>query len=242
MVPGEEHKHRRGNYRAGRTTPTGSCGETGGLIDLMTATVSEKGFRSLKSQTIGSASRENTPSCLSPDVCHLHREQPALLALERASDSGSRSVWAEAVKRRSSTNGAFCRVTADVKMSQIAEVELTHHRIVASSADTVRRCFRQIDEGGRSERNIRDERSGSFHPRVMVRQRPCLHQLEERRRAPGHERHHLPETGPLHLAGLAGAALGVERAVEAGDHLEIGLVLAGGIALGARRSRRGDVL
>ena len=55
------------------------------------------------------------------------------------------------------------RVTADVKMSEIAEVELTHHRIVASSADTVRRCFREIAEGGRDERNIGDERSGTFH-------------------------------------------------------------------------------
>ena len=36
-------------------------------------------------------------------------------------------------------------------MSEIAEVELTHPRIVASSADTVRRCFREISEGGRSE-------------------------------------------------------------------------------------------
>ena len=42
-------------------------------------------------------------------------------------------------------------MTADVKMSEIAEVELTHSRIVASSADTVRRCFREISEGGRSE-------------------------------------------------------------------------------------------
>ena len=65
-------------------------------------------------------------------------------------------------------------VTADVKMGEIAEVELTHHRIVASSVDTVRRCFRQIAEGGRSERNIRDERSGSFHPwdRLRTGHRP----------------------------------------------------------------------
>ena len=54
-------------------------------------------------------------------------------------------------------------VTADVKMGEIAEVELTHHRMVASSADTVRRCFRRIAEGGRSERDLRDERSGSLH-------------------------------------------------------------------------------
>ena len=55
-------------------------------------------------------------------------------------------------------------VTADVKMSEIAEVELTHRRKVASSADTVRRCFRQIAEGGRSERDLRDERGGPFRP------------------------------------------------------------------------------
>ena len=54
-------------------------------------------------------------------------------------------------------------VNANVIMSEIAEVGLTHPRIVASSADTVRRCFREIAEGGRSERNIRDERSGTFH-------------------------------------------------------------------------------
>ena len=54
-------------------------------------------------------------------------------------------------------------VTADVKMGEIAEVELTHHRMVASSADTVRRCFRRIAEGGRSERDLRDERSGSLY-------------------------------------------------------------------------------
>ena len=35
-------------------------------------------------------------------------------------------------------------VNADGEMSEIAEVELTRHRVVASSADTVRRCFRQI--------------------------------------------------------------------------------------------------
>ena len=37
-------------------------------------------------------------------------------------------------------------VTADVKMSEIPEVELTHPRIVASFADTVRRCFGKIAE------------------------------------------------------------------------------------------------
>ena len=38
-------------------------------------------------------------------------------------------------------------VTADITMSEIADVELTHYRIVASYADTVRRCFREIHVG-----------------------------------------------------------------------------------------------
>ena len=46
---------------------------------------------------------------------------------------------------------------------------------------------------------------------VMVLQGPDLQQLEQCRRAPGHKRHHLPDAGPLDLAGLAGAVLGVGR-------------------------------
>ena len=38
-------------------------------------------------------------------------------------------------------------VIADVKMNENADVELNHHSIVASSADTVRRCFRQCHVG-----------------------------------------------------------------------------------------------
>ena len=38
-------------------------------------------------------------------------------------------------------------VTADVTTSETADIELTHHRIVALSADTVRRCSRQIHGG-----------------------------------------------------------------------------------------------
>ena len=49
-------------------------------------------------------------------------------------------------------------------MSEIAEVELTHPRMVASSAHTLRRCFKQIAEGGRSERDPRDERGGPLDP------------------------------------------------------------------------------
>ena len=38
-------------------------------------------------------------------------------------------------------------VTADVTTSEIADAGLTHHRIVALSADTVRRCSGQIHGG-----------------------------------------------------------------------------------------------
>ena len=73
---------------------------------------------------------------------------------------------------------------------------------------------------------------------VLVLQCPDLQQLEQCRRTPGHERHHLLEAGPLDLAG---AALGVGRALEAGDHLEVGLVLAGGISLGVAAAGFGTV-
>ena len=83
-------------------------------------------------------------------------------------------------------------------------------------------------------------------PVVLAFQRPDFHQFEEPGRRPGQKGHHLPEAGPLDLAGLAGAALGVGRPLEAGQGLEVSLVLAGGIALSvarrARGSRRGGVL
>ena len=44
---------------------------------------------------------------------------------------------------------------------------------------------------------------------TMVLQRPDFCQLEEPGRSPGHQGHHLLPAGPLHLAGLAGAGLGV---------------------------------
>ena len=69
-------------------------------------------------------------------------------------------------------------VIADVKMSEIAGVELTHPRAVASSADTVRRCFRQIAEGGRSERLLNTSRQRYAAP------------VEKDRVA-----HHLPRAG-----------------------------------------------
>ena len=71
----------------------------------------------------------------------------------------------------------------------------------------------------------------------MVLQGPGLHQLEQCSRAPGHERHHLLQGCPLDLAGQAGAALGMGRAIEAGYHLEVRLVLADGIALGVAGAR-----
>ena len=78
-------------------------------------------------------------------------------------------------------------------------------------------------------------------PVVIVLQGPGLHQLEDPRRASGHQGHHLLQAGPLDLAGLAGAALGVGRALEAGDHLEVRLVLAGRISLGVAGTGLGAV-
>ncbi len=61
-----------------------------------------------------------------------------------------------------SGQGVFSSVSADVKMSEIAEIELTHLRPEASSTENPWRCCREIDKGGRSERDIRDERRGLF--------------------------------------------------------------------------------
>ena len=49
-------------------------------------------------------------------------------------------------------------------MSEIAKMELTHPMVVASSADTLRRCVKHIADGGRSERDLRNERGGLLHP------------------------------------------------------------------------------
>ena len=67
---------------------------------------------------------------------------------------------------------------------------------------------------------------------VMFIQGPCLHQLEDGGGTWGHQGHHLPEAGPFHLAGLAAAVFSVRWAVEAGQDLEVGLILAGGVSLG----------
>ena len=55
-------------------------------------------------------------------------------------------------------------VTADVKMSEIAEAELTHLAGRASFTKNSWRCLRNFVEGGTSERDLRDERSGPLHP------------------------------------------------------------------------------
>ena len=70
---------------------------------------------------------------------------------------------------------------------------------------------------------------------------PDLDHLEERRRAPSHERYHFPNTGPFDLAGLAATVIGVGRAVRAGQDLEVGLVLTGSVVLGVAGAGLGAV-
>ena len=55
-------------------------------------------------------------------------------------------------------------VTADNKICKIGEVELTHPMAMASSANLLRRRFRQRAQGGPSERDLRVERSGVIDP------------------------------------------------------------------------------
>ena len=55
-------------------------------------------------------------------------------------------------------------VSSKLKMGESSKMELTHPKVVASSAETLRRCVKHIAEGGRSERDLRDERSGLFDP------------------------------------------------------------------------------
>ena len=78
-------------------------------------------------------------------------------------------------------------------------------------------------------------------PVVMVLQYPGLHQLEERGRTPGHQRHDLPDARSLDLARLAGAVLCVGQTVQACHDLEVGLVLAGGVPLGVAAAGLGAV-
>ena len=51
-------------------------------------------------------------------------------------------------------------------MGGSSKMELTHPVMVASSAGTLRRCVKHIAEGGRSERDLRDERGGPFDPGI----------------------------------------------------------------------------
>ena len=55
-------------------------------------------------------------------------------------------------------------VSSNIKMCKSSKLELTHLRMVASSADFLRRCTGQIAKGGTSERDIRVERRWPFDP------------------------------------------------------------------------------
>ena len=57
----------------------------------------------------------------------------------------------------------FSCVIADEKISEIAGVELTHLIAGASFTKSSWRCSTGFAEGGRSERDLRDERGGLFH-------------------------------------------------------------------------------
>ena len=70
-------------------------------------------------------------------------------------------VWV----RDGSPGPAAAGVSADGKMSKIAEMELTH-RGSASSTEKPWRCERGVAKGGRRERDLRDERGGPFGPGV----------------------------------------------------------------------------
>ena len=69
-------------------------------------------------------------------------------------------------------------------------------------------------------------------PDVMVLQGPGIDQIEETGRAPGHHRHNLPEAGTFHLAGSAATVPVMWEAVQACQDLEVGHVLALGVAGG----------
>ena len=75
----------------------------------------------------------------------------------------------------------------------------------------------------------------------MILEGPGLHLVEQPGRRLGQQGHDLLQAGPLHLAGLAGAASGMGRAVQAGQDLEVGFVLAGSVALGVTAAGLGAV-
>ena len=68
---------------------------------------------------------------------------------------------AESLGRLSKLSGL---VSSKLRMGESSKIELTHPMIMASSAGTLRRCVKHIAEGGRSERDLRDERGGPFDP------------------------------------------------------------------------------
>ena len=58
--------------------------------------------------------------------------------------------------------GVWIDVNSNIKMCKSSKLELTHLRMVASSADFLRRCTGDIAKGGTSERDLRAERRGPF--------------------------------------------------------------------------------
>ena len=86
---------------------------------------------------------------------------PTVFTQERAAAAGASSGPAD-----------VRRVSADGKMSEIAEMKLTHQG-GASSTEKPWRCERDVAKGGRRERDLRDERGGPFGagdcPRVGYR-------------------------------------------------------------------------
>ena len=55
-------------------------------------------------------------------------------------------------------------VSSSIKVCESSNLELTHPMVVASSADTLRRCVKHIAEGGTNERDLRNERRWPFDP------------------------------------------------------------------------------
>ena len=74
--------------------------------------------------------------------------------------SSARTPSLDRRRNRASTT----RVSSNLKMGESSKMELTHPKVAASSAGALRRCVKHIAEGGRSERDPRDERSGPFDP------------------------------------------------------------------------------
>ena len=95
----------------------------------------------------------------------LKRRNPGTDALQRTITAyeTQRNTAGVTINWRFSTQDARS-VIADIKMCKNAEMELTQPKVVASSADTRRRCRRHIAKGGSSERDIRDERRWPFDP------------------------------------------------------------------------------